>query len=192
LSRCLTSRRWRRPELLRTMAASPACLNGSTMHAEKHPTSRSPAMPTARLILCEKTNRWAIAMRRALDKRSDVLVETRSLAQCLRELAASPASLVAIETTMDNLDSVVALIESQSRRFDQARFVALAGDSIASAEPLLREAGAAAVFTSARQARQLARIALRHLAHAPPDDLPLVEAIWDRLPWRGFATRASA
>lgn len=149
-------------------------------------------MPTARFILCEKSSRWAIAARRALGKRSDVLVETRSLTQCSRELTASPSSLVAIETTPDNLENVVALLLLQSRRFDGAKCVLVGDDALHLAEPLLREAGAVAVFSSPRQAPQLARIALRHLAHAPPADLPLVEAIWDRLPWRAFATRATA
>jgi hypothetical protein len=33
---------------------------------------------------------------------------------------------------------------------------------------------------------------LRHLAHAPPADMPMSEAIWDRLPWRASAARATA
>jgi hypothetical protein len=144
------------------------------------------------LILCEKTSRWAIALRRVLGPRSDVLVETRSLAQCLRELAASPASLVAIETTTANLESVVAFVQLQSRQFDHARFAAVGDGSLITAAPLLAEAGAVAVLTSPREARRLVRLAVRHLAHAPPADLPLAEAIWDRLPWSGFATRATA
>ena len=149
-------------------------------------------MPTARLILCEKTSRWAIAARRALGGRSGVLVETRSMVQCERELAAAPASLVALETTAEGLKQISTFLLSQTHRYGRARFVALADESLAASEPLLREAGAAAVYTSPRQARRLAATALRHLAHAPPADLPLAEAIWNRLPWRSYATRASA
>jgi hypothetical protein len=143
-------------------------------------------MPSARLILCEKTTRWAVALRRSLGKRQGTLAETRGMAQCSRELAASPASLVVVETTADNLAAVVAALPELGRRFPLARFVAV-GEAVDFAEGLLREAGVVSALATPRQARQLARLALRHVAHAPAADLPLAEAIWDRLPWPAAA-----
>ena len=146
-------------------------------------------MPIARLILCEKTTRWAVALRRALGDRQHVLSQTRSLAECSRELAASPASLVVVECTADNLEPLLVAAGQWSRQFLHARFVAALDDSLAPAEALVREAGAIGVVRSSRHVRSLARLALRHLARAPSRELPLCEAIVERLPWARWASR---
>jgi hypothetical protein len=144
-------------------------------------------MSTARLILCEKSSRWAVALRRTLGPDQHVLRQTRSLAECGRELAAAPASLVAIECTDENLDKAVLAINEWATHYPHARFAAVFDSSLAAAEPLLREAGAAAVIDSPRQALALARLALGHVARAPAGDLPLVESIRQRLPWARWA-----
>jgi hypothetical protein len=148
-------------------------------------------MPTARLILCEKTSRWAVALRRVLGPQSGVLVETRSLADCGRELAAAPASIVAVECAAENLDRVLIGLGEWSRRFAAARFVALGIPTLESAEPLLRECGCVGVLHSPRQARLLARMALRQLARAPQPDLSLEDALVANLPWPAAATRTA-
>lgn len=145
-------------------------------------------MPIARLILCEKTSRWAVALRRALGSRQHVLSQARSLAQCGRELASSPASLVAVECTADNLDQVLAAIGDWSRRYPHARLAAVVDASLEPAEAMLREAGAVCVLSSPRQARSLARQAGRHLARAPRSERPLNESIFERLPWARWAS----
>jgi hypothetical protein len=148
-------------------------------------------MPTARLILCEKTSRWAVALRRALGPQADVLVETRSLADCGRELAAAPASIVTVECTLENLEKVLTAISEWSRRFRAARFVALREPALEPAAPLLQEAGCVSVLPSPRQSRGLARMALRQLARAPQPDLPLEDSFVAALPWPTAATRTA-
>src|SRR5688500_16508929 len=83
------------------------------------------AMPIARLILLEKSNRWAVALRRALGEREHVLRQTGSLAECGRSLAVSPASLVVVECRADNLDSLLSAAGQWSRQFPHARFAAV-------------------------------------------------------------------
>jgi hypothetical protein len=148
-------------------------------------------MPTARLILCEKTSRWAVALRRVLGPQSGVIVETRSLADCGRELAVAPASIVGVECTTENLDRVLTSLGDWSRHFAAARFVALGDVALEPACPLLQEAGCVSVLHSPPQARSLARMALRHLASAPQADLPLEESLVANLPWPAAATRTA-
>ena len=51
----------------------------------------------ARLIVCERTGRWAVALRRELADAGVRVWETRTLADCWNELAESPASFVVLE-----------------------------------------------------------------------------------------------
>jgi hypothetical protein len=140
-------------------------------------------MSTPKLILCEKSPRWAIALRRSLGRDAPILAQTRALPACGRELASAPASLVAVEIVPGNVEHVLAAWADWSGQFPAARLVALADRPLAAAESLLREGGACSVVTSVRHAGRVARLALRHLALVPQPALPLREAIWQRLPW---------
>lgn len=149
-----------------------------------------------RLILCEKTSRWAVAFRRAvrgpLGQQSASIVETRSLAQCGQQLSAAPASIVAVETTADNLEALVGVLPGWLRRFPHSRAIALLDESLAAAELLLREAGAIAIFDSPSQAAAAVRLVRRHLARIPREAVPLEEAIAAGLPWPHAARSAAA
>lgn len=145
-------------------------------------------MPTACLIVCEKTGRWAAAFRRALAGHSQALSETRSLAHCGRELADSPASVVAIEITPANLEAVCQEMLAWSHHYPAARLLALAERGLETAEVLLREAGALDVLFSTRDVPAASRLVVRRLALAPVPALPWREALQNRLPWDAWAT----
>lgn len=145
-------------------------------------------MPSAHLIVCEKTNRWAAAFRGALREGKVRIVETRSPGQCEEALRSAPASLAAVEVSTGTLEAVMELLERASRAWPAARIVALLDSGTESAEPLLREAGAVEVLTTTREAPALVRLARRHLALAPPADLGLRQTIAARLPWAGWKT----
>ena len=51
----------------------------------------------ARLLVCERTGCWAVALRRELAEAGVRVWETRTLADCFEELAESPASFVVLE-----------------------------------------------------------------------------------------------
>ena len=51
----------------------------------------------ARLLVCERTGRWAVALRRELAEVGVRVWESRTLDFCWNELAASPASFLVLE-----------------------------------------------------------------------------------------------
>lgn len=148
-------------------------------------------MSPPKLIVCEKSPRWAIALRRALCTGGSAVGEVRSLAACSRELFHSPHSIVAVETSTATIESILAAWTDWSRRDEQARLIILGDALLLPAELLLREAGVIAIATSIRQTDRVARLAEKHLSQAPRPNLPLREAIWQRLPWQRFASLAT-
>ena len=146
-------------------------------------------MPAPHVIVCEKSGRWAVAFRRALGKQSALVKETRSLPGCGRELAARPASVVAVEVAEGNLEAVIAALTDWSRRFPVSRVMSLMDPQLAGSELVLREAGAMIVLHSPRELAAAMQFVHRHLAQAPAADLPLEQAAWASLPWANWATK---
>ena len=142
---------------------------------------------TCRLIVCEKTNRWAMALRAALGRSPLQVVETRGLTACDAALAEAPASLVAIEITAANLEPAVDFVVQAGRRFPRALFVALVAEETADSERLMQEAGAVDVIGSVLNAPRVARVARRHFALAPPQELDVHELVRQRMPWAAHA-----
>jgi hypothetical protein len=147
-------------------------------------------MSIARLIVCEKTGRWARLFRRALPA-GQLVSEARGLAPCGRLLAEAPASLVAVEATEANLEALIDSLCDWTRDYPAARFIALINAGDAPFEPLLREAGALDVLSSAGGVPAAARLVRRHLSRAPREELSWRDAIFARLPWAAWATRSA-
>jgi DNA-binding NtrC family response regulator len=142
---------------------------------------------TCRLIVCEKTNRWATALRTALGRSPLQVAETRSLAGCEAALAEAPDSLVAVEVTPANLDQAVDFIEHTGHRFPRVLVVALLAEDAASAERLMQEAGAVDAISSVLDVPRIARLARRHHAAAPPPEIGFDDVARQRLPWSAHA-----
>lgn len=142
--------------------------------------------PTAKLLVCERSGRWAVALRRELAASSVRVWETGTIGECQRELLENAASFVVVELLADNaksFDAVLRLLTDVHRRFPAAR-VAVVGEPVASdCEAALREAGAVHVGDSLRRAGLLARLALRHMAGVPRPPQTLTERIRANLPW---------
>lgn len=144
-------------------------------------------METARIIVCEKTGCWAVALRRELSVRRRVF-ETRSLDECRQELAAHPASFVLLELRKTNVAAMLEMLDWLSRQTHVR--AAVAGDR--GLEPwaaLVREAGAIDATFSPRAMRAVARLVERHLTDVEPliarqaaQQSPL-DQIRSRLPW---------
>jgi hypothetical protein len=141
-------------------------------------------MALARLVVCEKSGRWAVALRRELASRPLRVYESRSLADCRRELEVSPASVVALEVSTANAAALGEWIERASREFPQARFVVIGARDAVEWEWWMREAGAIAAEFSPRRLGPIVRLARRHLAAAPEEVLTFGEAVRRRMPWR--------
>lgn len=136
----------------------------------------------ARLIVCERTGRWAVALRRELAASGVRVWETRTLDDCFAELAASPASFVVLELGGDVAELLNCLVRL-SREFPAARQAVVADRPLAGYEWLMREAGAVHFVCSPRRVGPLAQLACRRLAQVPPLQQSFTERIWANLPW---------
>ena len=144
-------------------------------------TSATAGTP-ARLIVCERTGCWAVALRRELAGAEIRVWETRTLADCWTELAQSPASFLVLEMGR-NVAELLGRMARLPREFPAARLAVVADRSLAGYEGLMREAGAVHFVCSLRQVGLLARLACRHLAQVPPPQQSLTERISANLPW---------
>jgi hypothetical protein len=146
----------------------------------------SPSNPTsavARLVVCERTGRWAVVLRRELAEAGVRVWETRSLADCWQELAAAPGSFLVVELRPDNAEGLLGRMVWLPREFPLARVAVVAARGLAGHEWLMREAGAVHMTCSPRRLGPLAEIALRHLAGIPAPQQTMVARIWSSLPW---------
>jgi len=146
------------------------------------PDAASNANPV-RLIVCERTGRWAVGLRRELADGVPVC-ETRSLAHCWEALAETPAAFLVLELRPAWLDDLLKRVAAMAREFPAAEVAMVADRSLADHEWLAREAGAVHFTCSPRQLAPLAVIAARHLATIPVPQQTLTERIWASLPWK--------
>jgi DNA-binding NtrC family response regulator len=136
-----------------------------------------------RLIVCEQTGQWAVALRRHLAPAGPRIHETRTLADCWEMLAQGPAGFVVAELTRVNGEALLDRIVRCGCECPLARVAVVADRSLADVEWLVREAGAVHFCASPRRLEPLARIARRHLRQAPRPKRAMEERILARLPW---------
>ncbi|HEX4146138.1 MAG TPA: hypothetical protein VHY91_21735 [Pirellulales bacterium] len=140
------------------------------------------------LIVCEPIGLWSSALRQASAERPLPLVETRRPAEVWQQLAAAPASMVALAWSAERRAEMVEAADQLGRRFPQARWIALIDRRRPGDGPLARELGAIHVCQSPRQVDVVVRLARRHLGpraavrHWPAID-DRIEEIWQTLPW---------
>lgn len=140
-------------------------------------------MPTSQLIICEKTGKWAAALRRQLAKpTADRLFETRLIEDCEQQLVAKPCSIAAIEQTWNNYDSVLALLSRITRGVPLARAIILDETRDTGLSRLDQLSGAIHVTSSRLRLRHAARLVMRHLAKFPARS-SLREDLIGWLPW---------
>lgn len=137
-----------------------------------------------KLILFETTSRWAMAIRRATLGLHLPLVETRSLRACGEELSRRPHSIVALETTAENLPVIIELADRWRRESLGLRLLALADREVLVAEDLLLDAGMSYVVESPLKLTPLLRIVERHLRPRPRAvEQSIEQAVQQALPW---------
>jgi len=151
---------------------------GSKDDADRLPESAGPG----RLVVCEQTGRWAVALRRELAGRFRVH-ETRSVAQCWAALGEAPASFLIVALSGSNVELLLERMVWLERDFPLARVAVVAGDQLADYEWLVREAGAIYFARSPRRLGPLAELARRHLEQAPRPRRSFSQQIWAGLPW---------
>jgi hypothetical protein len=136
----------------------------------------------ARLIVCEKTERWALAWR-GLTGESVAFWQTRSLAEVGERLREAPASVVALECPLDRVGEVCRWLERRVADFPQMRTVVLADPPLRPAECVLRTAGAQQVVYSPQALPAVTRWVVRHLDQVPRVVVPIRSWAWQKMPW---------
>jgi hypothetical protein len=149
-------------------------------------------MTPLEIIVCERTSRWASALRMELAS-VDLphrLRELRHLAELDAELDERPGALVAVEVRRGNFAELLAWLPAARRRHCRARYVALVDDSLLDHQSevgdALVEAGVQAIATSPRRLETIVAIGMRHAATAGKTDenAPLATQVWASLPWQ--------
>jgi hypothetical protein len=137
----------------------------------------------ARLVVCERTGRWALALRRELAGAGLRVWETRTLKDCESVLGESPGSFVVLELGEKNIQEILDFTRNWQAEYPLFRFAVVADRDMASYNWLMQEAGAVEFVCSVRKTGALARTACRHLAQVPSLPQSLSERIWANLPW---------
>jgi len=135
-----------------------------------------------RLVVCERTSRWAVAIRQAWGEDCP-LREARSVSQGWDELAAAPASFVVVELAPGWLDPLLDRLVWLGRDYPLARAAVAGASAQAGYRWPLYEAGAVLFVASCSKAEWLVETARRHLARAAAQPEDLRERIRSRLPW---------
>jgi hypothetical protein len=141
------------------------------------------ATQTARVIVCEKTGRWATALRNLLPSAQISICETRTLEECAVRLRESPASLVVVELTAENWPRVCRWLPWQTGQFIHMRAVAVATADVRDADVVVRSAGAHHVVDSVARLAKLTRWIVRHIHQAPHSKSSVRQWTWSRMPW---------
>jgi hypothetical protein len=152
------------------------------------------------LILCERTERWAAAIRLAIVRQgmqpAPRIREVRSLTELEAQLSARPLSLALVEVTRTNIADVLRLVVDASERHPAARFAALLNGGLCessecrrAAVDALMEAGCCEFAASPRQLAGILRLARLHAARAletsrKRDNLSIEAWAWATLPWQ--------
>ncbi|MCI0492024.1 MAG: hypothetical protein L0Z07_03705 [Planctomycetes bacterium] len=161
-------------------------------------------------IVCERTSRWASALRIALARASPsadfapLLHEVRSLSELGTRLERRPAGLAIVEVYRDQAGQILDWIGNATQQFPSARFVAAldtslippsthptqaAGDGWRDVADALFEAGIVEVVDSPRCLQGVLAIGRRHAATCAgrrqgQEGMSAVEAVWASLPWQ--------
>ena len=128
-------------------------------------------MPVARCIVCERSEKWAVALRRPLQNGRAPGVETRSLDECWNEVVGQSGQSRGGGGDARRIWSRWCPGCGGCRRVSAARVVVLGSRGLEAGQWLLREAGAVHVVFSPREWPPVVRIVQRHLgAAAGPGD----------------------
>jgi hypothetical protein len=148
-------------------------------------------------IICEKTSRWASALRLAIARETtpvkQPLHEVRSLTELAARLEVRPQSLAIVELHQDQVGNALLWLAAAERRFPQARFAAALANFSEWPDigDVLLEAGADEITDSPRRLHAVLELGRRHAAicaaHSRPphrSEISVVAAAWESLPWQ--------
>lgn len=143
-------------------------------------------------IVCERTPRWAVALRMALvaEEAPARLIELRKLSELDTAIDGRQHAIVAIEVHVGNFAAILNWLHAAKARHTTASFAALADGSLGGAADstiaALFEAGAQAVATSPRRLEAVLALGRRHgqLSGNFSRGSTLLDEVWASLPWQ--------
>jgi hypothetical protein len=147
---------------------------------------------SARLIVCERSNHWAVALHWALQSVSsgqqpDSAIHVRGVRefdQCWQLLEESPASVAVLELSGTIAPPLGTHLLEFGDRFPLARLLVVGDREDAPAFWFARELGAVHTVASIRNLTPTTRIIQRHFRQIPDSSLSIRERIWNRMPWK--------
>lgn len=159
-------------------------------------------MKQAQWTICERSGRWAAAVRLAIQRANwpatavPRLFEVRRLIELEMRLDTQSNDVVMLEIHRENFADVLPWLAIASKLHPHARWAASIDADVAhraDREQLadaLREAGASEVVHSPRQMQTILALGRWHAATQPllpnslPADLPIMAWAWASLPWQ--------
>jgi hypothetical protein len=143
-------------------------------------------------IVCERTSRWASALRLAFatEDAPPRVRELRHLAELDAELLARPTALAAIEIHRGNFAQLLAWLPAARGRHARACSIALLDrsltDELEQVTAALLEAGAQAIASSPRRLDAILSLGQQHarITGIIGPNARLDEAVWASLPWQ--------
>lgn len=140
--------------------------------------------PKLNWIVCERTGKWAAALRREATVGETNVVEVRQPDELAAAIHATPwATVVVVELRSEGLAaSLDALVATERQRY-RILPVAVADEELADLELLAREAGAVHFLTSPRRIMEFVSLGQRHQARVPAPAQSLRERVLAELPW---------
>lgn len=150
-------------------------------------------MALPRLIVCETTSKWVVALRRQLPQEFGAQIcETRSLHDCWQQAACSPSGLVVLEVTTVNLEQLAVELQKYRAEVPRVPVVVVGSRSLAAVEWLMRELGAVHVVFSVRAMSPLVRIIQRHWDRIAAEEPADGGIPWRQLPWEANAVETGS
>jgi len=137
----------------------------------------------ARLIVLERTGRWATALVRELPDMASLLDQTRSLSDCSTALRRAPASFLVLEVRRANWSVIAERLLWLPRDFPLAHAALVSDRKLGAWLGRLRTPGIVDLVTSPRRIAPLAWAVRRHIACIHPPQQPLAQRVWAELPW---------
>jgi len=153
-------------------------------------------------IVCERSGRWAAALRLAIARQrtspigKQPLHEVRSLQELAARLAERPRAVALVEVRRTNLAETLAWLAEAGPTYPKARFVVLVdreesdGEVGSGMTGVLLAAGAVGVADSPRRLQHVLAVGQRHFAsqgrmpNGLGENQSLAEWAWALLPWQ--------
>ena len=134
-------------------------------------------------IVWERSGFWGVHLKQMLRGTGIVVQRCASSAECWQRLEQRPASILVLEAGQARLQQAFELLCSMGWRFPDARALVVLPRGNEQQGWWLREVGAIHVIHSIRELSAAVRIVRRHVAQAPPIEMPWIERVYAGLPW---------